>query len=50
MAKPLRLGVAGVGVVGMSLIQLLRRQRAGFVARAGRECVLAAFSPTSALF
>ena len=44
MAKPLRLGVAGVGVVGTSLIQLLERQRAGFVARAGRECVLAAFS------
>ncbi len=44
MAKPLRLGVAGLGVVGTSLIRLLQRQRAGFVARAGRECVLAAYS------
>ena len=44
MAKPLRLGVAGVGVVGTSLIQLLERQRAGFAVRAGHECVLAAYS------
>src|SRR5271166_3115911 len=43
MAKPLRLGVAGVGVVGTSLIQLLKRQRAGFAVRVGRECVLAAY-------
>jgi homoserine dehydrogenase len=44
MEKPLRLGVAGVGVVGTSLIQLLQRRRAEFVARAGRECLLAAYS------
>ena len=44
MEKPLRLGVAGLGVVGTSLIQLLRRRRAEFVARAGRECVLMAYS------
>ncbi len=42
--KPLRLGVAGLGVVGTSLIHLLRRRRAEFVARVGRECVLAAYS------
>ncbi len=35
MEKPLRLGVAGLGVVGTSLIQLLQRRRAEFVARAG---------------
>ncbi|HEX9170443.1 MAG TPA: homoserine dehydrogenase, partial [Roseiarcus sp.] len=44
MTKPLRLGVAGLGVVGTSLIRLLQRQRAGFVVRAGRECVLVAYS------
>ena len=44
MEKPLRLGVAGLGVVGTSLIQLLQRRRTEFVARAGRECVLAAYS------
>ena len=44
MTKPLRLGVAGLGVVGTSLIRLLQRQRAEFVARAGRECAVVAFS------
>src|SRR5271165_2193605 len=44
MEKPLRLGVAGLGVVGTSLIELLQRRRAEFVARAGRECVVAAYS------
>ncbi len=44
MEKPLRLGVAGLGVVGTSLVQLLQRRRSEFVARAGRECVLAAYS------
>ena len=44
MEKPLRLGVAGLGVVGTSLVQLLQRRSSEFVARAGRECVLAAYS------
>ena len=44
MEKPLRLGVAGLGVVGTSLIQLLQRRRTEFRARAGRDCVLAAYS------
>jgi homoserine dehydrogenase len=44
MTKPLRLGVGGLGVVGTSLIRLLQRQRAGFVARAGRECAVVAYS------
>jgi homoserine dehydrogenase len=44
MTKPLRLGVAGLGVVGTSLIRLLQRQRTGFVARAGREWTLVAYS------
>jgi homoserine dehydrogenase len=44
MTKPLRLGVAGLGVVGGSLVQLLQRQRGGMAERVGRECVLAAYS------
>jgi homoserine dehydrogenase len=44
MAKPLRLGVAGLGVVGGSLVQLLQRQGDGMAARAGRPCVIAAYS------
>jgi homoserine dehydrogenase len=44
MTNPLRLGVAGLGVVGASLIRLLSRQRAKFVERAGREFALAAYS------
>ena len=44
MAKPLRLGVAGLGVVGGSLVQLLQRQGDGLAVRAGRPCVVAAYS------
>ena len=44
MEKPLRLGVAGLGVVGSSLAKLLHRRRAEFVARAGRECAIVAYS------
>jgi homoserine dehydrogenase len=44
MTNPLRLGVAGLGVVGAGLIRLLLRQRARFVERAGREFALAAYS------
>ena len=42
MAKPLRLGVAGIGVVGASFVRLVQRQGEAFAARAGRECVIAA--------
>ncbi len=44
MSNPLRLGVAGLGVVGTSLIRLLRRQYAGLVARAGRDIAVNAYS------
>jgi len=44
MDEPLRLGIAGVGVVGGSLVELLRRQRAEFATRAGRACAVAAYS------
>jgi homoserine dehydrogenase len=44
MTKPLRLGVAGLGVVGTSLIRLLQRQRAELLVRAGRELAMVAYS------
>ena len=44
MTKPLRLGVAGLGVVGTSLFRLLQRQQAGFLARAGRDLEVVAYS------
>ena len=44
MASPLRLGVAGLGVVGTSLVRLLQRHGAGFAAQIGRECALAGYS------
>ncbi len=44
MTNPLRLGVAGLGVVGSSLIRLLQRQHAGLTMRAGRDFTLAAYS------
>jgi homoserine dehydrogenase len=44
MTNPLRLGVAGLGVVGTGLVRLLQRQRTGFAARAGRDCAVVAYS------
>ncbi len=44
MGTPLRLGVAGVGVVGASLVRLVERQKPAFAARLGREWRLAAYS------
>jgi homoserine dehydrogenase len=44
MMKPLRLGVAGLGVVGTSLAQLLLRQQDAFAVRTGRGIVLAAYA------
>ena len=43
-AKPLRLGVAGLGVVGGSLVRLLQRQGDEIAARANRPCVVSAYS------
>ncbi len=47
MTKPLRLGVAGLGVVGTGLTQLLQRQANALSARAGRAIALAAYSARS---
>jgi homoserine dehydrogenase len=44
MTNPLRLGVAGLGVVGSSLVRLLQRRHAGLAMRAGRAFTLAAYS------
>jgi homoserine dehydrogenase len=44
MSNPLRLGVAGLGVVGTGLIRLLQRQHASLAMRAGRGLEVAAFS------
>src|ERR1700728_3555746 len=44
MSNPLRLGVAGLGVVGTSLVQLLQRQHAGLAKRVGRGLAVTAFS------
>jgi homoserine dehydrogenase len=41
MSKPLRVGIAGLGSVGSSLVRLLRRQRDALTARVGREIVVA---------
>ncbi len=44
MTKPLRLGVAGLGVVGTGLTQLLQRQGNALAVRGGRPIALAAYS------
>ncbi len=44
MAKPLRVGVAGLGVVGSALARLLERLRPDLVARTGRDIFIAAVS------
>jgi homoserine dehydrogenase len=44
MTEPLRLGVAGLGVVGTGLVQLLQRQGNALGVRAGRGLSLAAYS------
>jgi homoserine dehydrogenase len=47
MTKPLRVGVAGLGVVGASLARLLRRARADLATRTGRDIFIAAVSARS---
>ena len=47
MAKPLRVGVAGLGVVGSALARLLGRLRPDLAARTGRDIVIVAVSARS---
>jgi len=44
MSKPLRVGVAGLGIVGASLVRLLQRQRDALASRTGREILVGAVS------
>ncbi len=44
MSNPLRLGVAGLGVVGTSLVRLLQRRHEELIKRVGRALVVAAYS------
>ena len=44
MQEPLRLGIAGLGTVGASVVRLLRRHEATIAARAGRPVRLVAVS------
>jgi homoserine dehydrogenase len=47
MAKPFRVGLAGLGTVGGGLVRLLQRRRDDLSERAGREIVIAAVSALS---
>ncbi|MGD0643144.1 MAG: homoserine dehydrogenase, partial [Roseiarcus sp.] len=47
MAKPLRVGVAGLGSVGSALVRLLGRRRADLAARTGREIIVVGVSARS---
>ena len=47
MTKPLRLGIAGLGTVGVGVVQILRKQAALLGARTGRAVVISAVSARS---
>ncbi len=47
MNKPLRVGIAGLGVVGSSVVRLLQRRRAAMSAQTGRDIVIAGVSARS---
>ena len=40
MTKPLRLGIAGLGTVGIGVVKIIRRQAAMLEARTGRPIVI----------
>ena len=47
MAQPLKVGLAGLGTVGASVVQLLERGRDKIIARCGRPVEIVAVSPRS---
>lgn len=47
MTDPLRLGIAGLGTVGVGTVKIVQRQTALLTARAGREIVISAVSARS---
>jgi homoserine dehydrogenase len=48
MSKPLRIGVAGLGIVGAALVRLVHEQRPALNARTGRDIVIAGVSARDA--
>ncbi|RII39176.1 homoserine dehydrogenase [Pseudooceanicola sediminis] len=44
MSEPLRLGIAGLGTVGVGVLKILRREAAMLTARTGREITVSAVS------
>jgi homoserine dehydrogenase len=47
MSQPLRLGIAGLGTVGVGVIKIIRKQAVLLQARTGREIVISAVSARS---
>lgn len=47
MTQPLRLGIAGLGTVGMGVVKIIRQQSALLSARSGREITISAVSARS---
>ena len=47
MSQPLRLGIAGLGTVGVGVIKIIRKQAALLQARTGREIKISAVSARS---
>ncbi len=48
MSQPLRLGIAGLGTVGIGVVRIIRKHRALLEARTGREIVISAISARDA--
>ena len=44
MVEPIRVGIAGLGTVGVSVMRLLERQSNALASRTGRSIVLSAVS------
>ena len=44
MSQPLRLGIAGLGTVGVGVVKIIRQHAAMLTARTGREIVISAVS------
>ena len=47
MSQPLRLGIAGLGTVGMGVVRIVRQQAALLSARTGRDITISAVSARS---
>ena len=47
MSQPLRLGIAGLGTVGVGVVRIIRKQAALIEARTGRPVTITAVSARS---